>query len=362
MVWFDMVFVYFCFFNRSARMGIQHTASTKINPANPSSRMKYLQLVDHVNALIETDQLHIGDRLPSLKQLGGQLGMSKETLLKGLHYLLEKGVIESVYRKGYYVRKKSIGHTYRVFLLLDKMNVMRDKFYHTLFDHLKDVADVDVYFHHHNIKVFEKLIQENLNGYTHFVIATFLKEDPSEVLNLIPPSKRVIMDYNQQGLQGNYSCVYQDFEHDIYDSLSQLEGRLRKYETLVLIVPPESFHANYVVNGFLRFCLEHNYPYMIQHEVAAESFTKGNVYITFSRYDTDDVALIKLARTKHYKLGLDVGLISYNDTAVKEILEKGITVISTDFEAMGSTVANVIKSKKPVFERNPTKVIVRHSL
>src|SRR5690606_13333680 len=149
------------------------------NTANPSAqRMKYMQLVDHINGLIESDKLRIGDRLPSLKQLEKDLRMSKETLLKGLNHLLEKGIVESVYRKGYYVKKKSVNHTYRVFLLLDKMNVMRDRFYHTLFDELRDIADVDIYFHHHNFKVFENLIRENLSNYTHFVIATFLKDDP----------------------------------------------------------------------------------------------------------------------------------------------------------------------------------------
>ncbi|MBK1440104.1 GntR family transcriptional regulator [Parapedobacter sp. ISTM3] len=329
-------------------------------PAN--QRMKYMQLVDHINQLIESDKLHIGDRLPSLKQFEKELGMSKETLLKGLNHLLEKGIIESVYRKGYYVKKKSVDHTYRVFLLLDKMNIMRDRFYHTLFDQLKDVADVDVYFHHHNLKVFENLIRENLNNYTHFVVATFLKDDPSDTLNLIPPQKRIIIDYDQPGLDGDYSCVFQDFEHDIYSGLTQLKQRITTYKKLLLIAPTEATHARHVVDGFLKFCLEHHIPYAIQHEVEAGNFKKGNAYITFSRYDTDDVALIKLARGKGYKLGKDIGLISYNDTAVKEVLEDGITVISTDFEAMGRAVSNAILHRETVSIRNPTHVIVRNSL
>ncbi|PPL00495.1 GntR family transcriptional regulator [Parapedobacter indicus] len=339
-------------------MGIE---STEHNPRS-GSRMKYLQLVDYINHLVESDQLHIGDRIPSLKQLEKKLGMSKETLLKGLTHLLEKGIIESVYRKGYYVKKKSVDHTYRVFLLLDKMNVMRDRFYHTLFEELKNVADMDIYFHHHNFKVFENLIRENLGNYTHFVVATFLKENPSEVLNLIPAQKRIIIDYNQPDLDGEYSCIFQDFEHDIYDGLTQLKDQLSKYKKLILIAPHEATHARHVMDGFLRFCVEHAYRYAIEHEVEASSFQKGNGYITFSRYDTDDVALIKLARSKNYKLGSDVGLISYNDTAVKEILEDGITVISTDFEAMGKAVSQAIMNKEIVTFRNPTRVVLRNSL
>jgi DNA-binding GntR family transcriptional regulator len=330
---------------------------------DPSSqRMKYLQLVDYIQQLIETDQLHINDRLPSLKQFEKQFHISKETVLKGLNHLLEKGIIESVYRKGYYVRKKSVEHTFRIFLLLDKMNLMRDKFYHTLFEAIKDKADIDVYFHHHNVKVFEKLITENLQSYTHFVIAAYLKEDVSAILNHIPPAKRILIDFDQPHLTGKYSSIYQDFKLDIYDALTQLKSQLAKYTQLVLIVPTEAFHATLVIEGFLQFCQQHQYPYVIQHEVSAANFQKGNVYITFSRYDTDDVALIKLARKKKYRLGQDIGLISYNDTDVKEILEGGITVVSSDFEAMAQQVAETIEQKKIIRQRNPTKVILRQSL
>jgi len=339
---------------------MQKTPSENVTPS--TQRMKYMQLADHINGLIESDQLHIGDRLPSLKQLEKELGTSKETLLKGLNHLLEKGIIESVYRKGYYVKKKSVDHTYRVFLLLDKMNVMRDQFYHTLFDELQRVADVDIYFHHHNFKVFENLIRENLSNYTHFVVTTFLKEDPTDILNLIPAQKRIIIDYNQPNLAGTYSCIFQDYEHDLFDGLTQLKDQLSNYKKLILIAPHEATHARHVVDGFLRFCMEQNYRYTIEHEVEPASFKKGNAYITFSRYDTDDVALIKLTRSKGYKLGQDIGLISYNDTAVKEILEDGITVISTDFEAMGKAVSQAILNKETVVARNPTRVIVRNSL
>jgi len=327
-----------------------------------SQRMKYLQLVDRVLQLIETEQLHVNDRLPSLKQFEQQFNMSKETVLKGLNYLLEKGIIESVYRKGYYVRKKSIEHNFRIFLLLDKMNLMRDKFYHGLFEAIKDKADIDVYFHHHNAKVFGKLIMENLNSYTHFVVAAYLKEDVTNILNHIPPAKRILVDFDQPHLTGKYSSVYQDFKSDIYDALTKVKAKLGKYKQLVLIVPAEAFHANLVIDGFLQFCQQYHYPYIIQHEIAAASFQKGNVYITFSRYDTDDVALIKLARKKKYQLGRDIGLISYNDTDVKEVLEGGITVISSDFEAMARTVAQTIEQKQIIRKRNPTKIILRNSL
>ncbi|WP_199562711.1 GntR family transcriptional regulator [Pedobacter chinensis] len=331
-------------------------------PKNGQVKMKYQQLADHITSLIELDQLQIGDQLPSLKQLQQRLKMSKDTLLKGLNELVEKGIVESVYRKGYYVRKNTIHHSFRVFLLLDKMNILREQFYRTLFNQLKNRADIDIYFHHHNYHVFENLIKENLGAYTHYVIATFLKENVAPLLNLIPDKKRIIIDLNEPALSGNYSSIYQDYGYDIYHSLHKLKDELKKYDRLILVAHPEAVHARLVIEGFLRYCTEIEHPYLIQSEIDEKTFQKGNAYVTFSRYDTDDVVLIKLARKKKLKLGKDVGLISYNDTDVKEVLEDGITVISTDFEAMGKTVAQAILEEKIITKRNPTKVIKRCSL
>ncbi len=336
------------------------SADESLQPFN--HRMKYMQLAEHINHQIETDQLHVNDRLPSLKQLEEQLGMSKETVLKGLNYLSEKGIIESVYRKGYYVRRKAQHHPYRIFFLLDKMNILRDRIYYSFLNTIKDFADVDVFFHHHNFKVFEKLILENLNNYTHFVITTFLREDPSALLNQIPPHKRIIIDYDEKNLSGDYTSIYQDFKSNIYDSLVELLPRLKKYNQLILIAPEEAYHAHAVIAGFKLFCKEYKFKNKISHTVEEEAFEKGNVYITFGRYDLDDVSIIKLSRKNNWKLGKDIGLLSYNDTAVKEVLENGITVISTDFDKMGEEAAKSIIEKKIIRMRDPSKVILRNSL
>src|SRR5690606_5097588 len=189
-------------------------------------RMKYMQLVEYINNQIENNQLNINDRLPSLNQLTKQLKISKETALKGLNYLSQKGIIEAEYRKGYYVKRLRQIQSYRVCLIFDKMNILRDRVYQAFLETIKGHAEVEVFFHHHNFKVFEKLIEENLNSYTHFVVVTFFKENPSAILNKIPPHKRIIIDHREPGLHGDYTCIYQDHKSDIVESLTELRPHL----------------------------------------------------------------------------------------------------------------------------------------
>ncbi len=324
--------------------------------------LKYLQLAEFINNQIKDGHLSINDRIPSLNELMKHLSMSKATVLKGLNHLSEKGIIEAVYRKGYYVKKKTQYNSYRVCLILDKMNLLRDSIYHSFFEKLKGIAEVDIFFHHHNIKVFENLITENLNNYTHFVIVTFFREDPSAIINQIPAHKRIILDYDETNLSGNYTCIYQDFKADIYESLIKLHFNLEKYTRLVLIAPSEAYHGKAVIEGFKRFCKEQKFQNKIFNTITEKNFKKGDAYITFSRYDLDDIDIIKLTRKNNWKLGKDIGLLSYNDTAVKEILENGITVITTDFIKMGHEAANAIIENKIIRMRDSAKIILRNSL
>src|SRR5690606_16350246 len=138
--------------------------------------------------------------------------------------------------------------------------------------------------------------------------------------------------------------------------------QLEKYKRLILVAPLEAFHAKDLIEGFETFAKKHKKNHKIIHQIQPDSFKKGDAYITFSRYDEDDVDIIKLCRKESWKLGEDIGLISYNDTAVKEVLEEGITVISTDFRKMGEEAANAILNEAPVNLRDPAIVIIRRSL
>ena len=78
--------------------------------------------------------------------------------------------------------------------------------------------------------------------------------------------------------------------------------------------------------------------------------------------DSDLVNLIKFCRAQHLVLGRDIGIISYNDTILKEILANGITVISTNHEKMGETAAHIMLNKRIGKVQNPFTLIRRNSL
>ena len=76
--------------------------------------------------------------------------------------------------------------------------------------------------------------------------------------------------------------------------------------------------------------------------------------------ENDLVNLVKQTRDQGLMMGSDIGIVSYNDTPLKALLD--ITVVSTDFQVMGETAAYMILKKKQEQVKNAFRLIDRNSL
>jgi len=116
-----------------------------------------------------------------------------------------------------------------------------------------------------------------------------------------------------------------------------------------------------IITGFRNFCLQQDFEKRIINEIKPDTYIKpGEAYIVIE--ETDLVQLIKNCNLKKLKVGKDVGIISYNETPLKEILMEGISVLSTDHAKMGETAARLILENKQEKIKNPFTLILRKSL
>ena len=191
---------------------------------------------------------------------------------------------------------------------------------------------------------------------------TFLKEDVRDILNQIAPEKRIIVDCYEPDLKGKYTLVYQDFAGDLIKALQGAKQKFKKYKRLILVAPNHLYHRQSIVEGFKIYAKQSTIPCEVVADLNTQDFQQGDVYITISAHDRELVQIIKLSRQYRYKVGEDIGIISYNDTPVKEVLTGGISVISTDFKAMGQTTARLLLNGESKIVSNPTQLILRNSL
>jgi DNA-binding transcriptional regulator YhcF (GntR family) len=327
-----------------------------------SKEPKYQQILNEVISSIEKGTLHHGQQLPSISELSGWQNVAKVTVAKAYEDLRKRGVIQARHGKGFYVANTAVRSSLNIFVLFDTLNAYKETLYFALKAGLPEGAQLSLFFHHYDRVLFETLITNNLNNYNYFMIMPHFNEDVSEVINRIPKDKLVVIDKSVDQVSGSYASVYQDFENDIYAALTSGMDLLKKYKKLTLVLSKGQFQfvPDGIIAGFKRFGQDLKMNCGITDKLTPDLIKKGEAYLIFS--DRDLIEFVKNVHHEKLRLGKDIGLISYDDTPMKEILEGGITVISTDFEQMGETLSSIVNEKRLDQIANPSRLIRRKSL
>ncbi|GAB2541521.1 GntR family transcriptional regulator [Rufibacter soli] len=328
-----------------------------------SATPKYLQVVNAVIKDIESGKLKLGERVPSINETSEMYYLSRDTIEKAYKVLRQKGVISSVKGKGCYISKSFSVDKTRVLLLFNKLSAYKKAIYYSFLKVVGEEAIVDLHIHHYDGKICASLIQENLDKYDYFVIMPHISSNTemfTQAMKQIPEEKLVLLDKDTKEYKGNCAAVYQDFERDIRVALHSGLDLLSKYKRFVLIYPREISYPFEIVKGFRQFCREMSMEHEVKGSTENEAVTPGTAYLVLE--ESDLANLITDARARNLALGKDIGLISYNDTPLKRILDDGITVVSTDHELMGETAGYMVKHKLREKIHNPFTLIRRSSL
>ncbi|KAB1157375.1 GntR family transcriptional regulator [Tenacibaculum aiptasiae] len=319
---------------------------------------KYKQIVTSIENAIALKQIKLGDKLPSINSIRSKYKLSRDTILYAYNDLKVRGIIESIPGKGYYVNSESVYITQKVFLLFDELNAFKEDLYNSFLTNLNETIEVDIFFHHFNYDVFKKLIYDNLGKYNYYIIMPAKLEKTELILNKIPQKKVYILDQTNSELS-HYPAIYQNFEKDIFNGLVDGLKLLKKYDHLIFLFE-EDKQPNGLLKGFKKFCSMNRFKNTVIESLEGFEIEKGDVFIIPD--DRNLIRIIKKVKETKYKIASDIGIISYNDTLLKEIVEDGITTISTDFKAMGKKLAQMISNNEGEQIENENKLIIRNSL
>ncbi|WBL24645.1 GntR family transcriptional regulator [Zunongwangia sp. HGR-M22] len=332
---------------------------------------KYKQIVDSIINDISRGNLKVDQKIPSINELSESCYLSRDTVEKAYRLLKKQQIIISVKGKGYYIAKNDLISKVNVFFLVNKPSSYKMRIYNSFVNALGVNGHVNLYIYHCEESLFVKAIEKNINAFDYYVIMPHFKDNnlnhasytPEIITTLenIPKDKLILLDNGKPNIKGIYGSVYQDFRSDIYEALKEGLQKLKKYDKLILVYPQKSVfpYPKRIMHGFRQFCIENNFDFEILDEIYDDmELQKLDVYITIE--ESDLVNLVKQIREKNLKLGKDIGVISYNDTPLKELL--GITVISTDFKAMGESAAYMVLKNKKEKVKNVFKYIERNSV
>ena len=333
----------------------------KIN--NYSSTPKYQQIYQSIIEGIENGDILPGDKLPSIHEVCAEFDVSKGTVERAYELLKEKEVIGGVKGKGFYINYTHTGNNLKILLLFNKLSVHKKIIYDSFVEVLGPGVAIDFFIYNNDFRLFRELILNQTRNHTHFVIIGHFYdggEKAHELINSLPKHKLVVLDKLLEGVSGNYAAVFQNFEKDMYQALTDALPLLQKYTTLNILFPHYTYHPKAILNGFYKFCYQHNFIARVVQNIQQEVIQPKYVYINLMEEDL--VELIKKIKNTPYVVGQEVGVLSYNETPLKEILLEGITVMSTDFAQMGQTAAQLVLNGGIEHIENPFRLIIRNSL
>lgn len=346
--------------------GVSFTISLSENSRIP----KYKQIVDSIIHNISTGKLQMDQKLPSINMLSEEFYLSRDTVEKAYTILKKRKIITPIRGKGYYVTRTKLIAKVNVLFLINKLSSYKMRIYNSFINSIGGNSQTDLHIYHCDQTLFLNLIDKYLGAYDYYVIMPHFKSDDLthfssgegvlQAINKIPKEKLVILD-NNKGIEDSVIEVCQDYENDIYGALKQGLAKISRYNKLILIYPESSVYPypRRILNGFKRFCVDSGLEYEVLREMYDDIvLKKGDLFITIE--ESDLVSLVKQIRDKDFELGREIGVISYNDTPLKELL--GITVISTDFKMMGATAASMILNKESGKIKNPFNFIDRNSI
>ena len=323
-----------------------------------------MQIIKSLLQAISKGKLKRGDKIPSINLLSEEYLLSRDTVEKAYKHLIREGVLISVRGKGYFINRVDIENTVRILLIFNKISNYKKQIYNAFVENIRRNVNVDLHIHHSNINIFKNLIKNSLGEYNYYVIMPHFyekAEEAIEVLKMIPPEKLVLLDKDIDLNSKRHSSVFQNFEKDIVYALNEAIDLLKVYKKLILIFPTIIPYPKEIIKGFRIFCIQHTFEHEIIYDFHENSLVQKNAaYVIIE--ENDLVNLIKKCREQQLVIGKDIGIISYNETPLKEILLDGITTISTDHEQMGRTAAELINENRQAIVKNPFTLIRRKSL
>jgi len=323
-----------------------------------TNKPKYKQIISSIESAISKGELKTGDQLPSLNSIKNKHNISRDTVISAFNELKNRGIIDSTVGKGYYVASENIQVKTKVFVLFDELNAFKEDLYNSLLKHLGENVIVDVFFHHFNKDFFSDIIKRNSDTYSYYVLMPANLQGIEPFIKLLDKDKVFILDQMRIDFL-EYSSVYQDFENDVFNGLSKLSLEINKYQNFKLIFSSQRQPLG-ILKGFKRFCDSYQIRHQTLPEFNENLISKGDLFFVLE--DKHLILIIKKMKEKGLNISVDCGILSYNDSLLKEVIEGGITTISTDFKLMGKQLAELILQNKKAQIANINRVKIRNSL
>ncbi len=318
----------------------------------------YKQIVQSVCNAIESGALIRNDRLPSVNSIAEKFSLARGSVFSAYNELRASGIIDSIPGKGYFVTSTQTKLSQTIFLLFSRFDAWSALVYNSILKHLPTGSKLDAFFHNHNHVDFETRIREESAYYNTYIIVPEIYPATLSVLSILDQNQVILLDAGYKELRKHFTGVYSNIEKQLYKILADHKQLVLKYKRMFLVVP-ENRPARDVVAGFKKFGKTISMPAEITNKIEVGKIRKGDAYVVFD--DSHLVELVACVKSKNWRPGKDIGMLSLNECELKSIIGEGISTFSSDYAAMGRTVAEMVATNDRRVVENPFVFTDRNS-
>jgi DNA-binding transcriptional regulator YhcF (GntR family) len=312
--------------------------------------LKHEQIVEGVLDALRLKVLIKGDILPSVNTAVEEIGIARKTVVKAYDVLKKRGLIRSKKRLGYYVVGTNAGMKRKVLLMLNSFNPYQQQLYETILEKTDPSTDqVDLFFHHTNPRMFETIIDTNSGHYTHYIITPFDHDKVKKSIARIP-KERLLLISRPYFHDKAESFVVQDYSTGLTEVLNNAKPDLLKYKSLKLVFSSINNPPAEIKDTVSEFCKSIKMDFSIIQKCVAGTLKKDNIYFIIE--DNDLQAILLECRDNNLVPGKDIGILSYNDSPMKQLIGNGISTVSVDFREMG------LKISEWLFDQPETRIVL----
>ncbi len=340
------------------------TFTASIGIKNPDSKLpKYQQLINSLLQDIEMGELKAGERLPSINEASEECYLSRDTVERAYTELHKMGVITSIFRKGYFISDSKVIIKTKVLVLVGKITDSNKDLYNSLIEHLGKNYAVDIFTYEYKTKNFLEILNQQLGNYHYYVIVPHLVEENEETfktLKKIAGDRLIVLEQEFKQLNHQYSKLTVSNLHNLTKIFNPHINLFKNYKGFNLVLSDDEYFDSNLITSLRNFCNSIQLDFQVLDGLEEEDFSANQIYLTLN--ETDLVQTIRYIEQKKFELGKDIGIISLNNSPMKEILGGGISVISLEFNEIGQKVAEGIKNTQKINESIEIRFIPRKSL
>ncbi|MEP6747980.1 MAG: winged helix-turn-helix domain-containing protein [Bacteroidota bacterium] len=328
-----------------------------------SEQTKVNQIVTAVIKDIENGLLARGNQLPSINACSRAQKVSRDTVDKAYQKLKSSGYVASVSGLGFFI-KTNKPVKYRILFIAGKFGTGENLFYASLLKALGGNADIDVRYHQNHAETLRDTLADNAGKYHYYIVASqnfSLPEQKklSSVLRSVALKEVVLLNNAGVKRSSYYVTIVHGGNNSLYNTLCRLKIPQSRYRNICLLNHTGAAQFAATVHALKKYSDVHTKKFTITGVSEKKLLHPSTLYIVHD--DGDLVSLLKLIGNSTYKIGRDIDVISLSDDSVfKELLN--VSVITTDFEGLGQSVAAMIEMNKLEQIPNALKITMRGSV